>query len=201
VAPSIEILGGYIGANKGLILTTKDGQNFLVCPNTDADYKHQAIKLKSVDIDGNVYIVSGEGVVNLIEGGKIDGYLLINSKGNVGINYQNNGKTLEVTGNLVANADGKANILRKTTVGKNLDMSNSGGYVEIVNSHIKGDANLKAEYIKKDIEIFGITGTCAASDEASKDLTATANDILNGKTALVKGEVIEGTINSIDANT
>lgn len=143
VAPSIEILGGYIGANKGLILTTKDGHNFLLCPSTDTNYKHQAVKLKSVDINGDVYIVSGDGVVNLVNGGKINGDLVIDSKGNVGINYQNNGETLDIKGNVVSKADGKANIIRKSTVGKNLDMSNSGGYVEIVNSHIKGNANLK----------------------------------------------------------
>ena len=143
VAPSIEVIGGYIGATKGLNLVTRDGQNFLVCPNTDANYKHQAVRLKSVDINGNVYIVSGEGVVNLIDGGKIDGDLTVDSKGNVGLNYINNGKTLEVTGNLVSKADGKANILRNAVIGKNLDMSNSGGYVEIVNSNVKGDANLK----------------------------------------------------------
>lgn len=143
VAPTIEIIGGYIGAKKGLNLITKDGQNFLVCPTTDKDYNHKAVKLQSVEIEGDVYVLSGEGVVNILEGGKIVGNLEIDSKGNVGINYENGGKTFEVTKNLISKADGKANILRKGKVGGNLDMSNSGGYVEIVDTNVAGNANLK----------------------------------------------------------
>jgi hypothetical protein len=61
---------------------------------------------------------------------------------------------------------------------------------------IKGDANLKASNIKKDVEIFGITGTLTSGDDDSKDLTATEADILEGKTALVKGSIVTGTIKS-----
>lgn len=143
VAPSVEIVGGYIGATKGLNLITKDGQNFLVCPNTDKNYNHKAVKLQSVEIEGDVYVLSGEGIVNIVEGGKIVGNLEIDSKGNVGLNYNNAGKTFEVTKNLISKADGKANVLRNAKVGGSLDMSNSGGYVEIVDSNIAGNANLK----------------------------------------------------------
>ena len=87
VAPSIEVIGGYIGANKGLNLVTKDGQNFLICPTTSNDYLHKAITLKSINVDGNVYILSGEDVVNIANGGDINGSLDIDSNGNVGLNY------------------------------------------------------------------------------------------------------------------
>ena len=142
VAPTIEILGGYIGATKGLNLITKDGHSFLICPNTSNNIDHKAVRLQTVEVDGNVYILSGEGVVTLVEGGKINGDLAIESKGNVGLNYTSNGKVLEVTGNLTSKADGKANVVRDAEVGGNLDLSNSGGYVEVGNTRIGGNANL-----------------------------------------------------------
>jgi filamentous hemagglutinin family protein len=112
VAPTIEVLGGYIGATKGLNLITKDGHSFLICPKTSDNIDHKAVRLQTVEVDGNVYILSGEGVVTLVEGGKINGDLAIESNGNVGLNYTSNGKILEVTGNLTSKADGKANVVR-----------------------------------------------------------------------------------------
>ena len=143
VAPSIEIAGGYIGANKGLNLITKDGQNYLLAPSSSNNYLHKAVVLKAVNIDGDVYILSGEDVVAIAHGGKIVGDLKVDSKGNVGLNYENAGKVFEVTGNVDAKADGKANILRKGNVGGNLSMSNSGGYVEILSSDVNGNVDLK----------------------------------------------------------
>lgn len=142
VAPTIEVLGGYIGATKGLNLITKDGHSFLICPKTSNNIDHKAVRLKSVEVDGNVYILSGEGVVTIVEGGDIKGDLAIESKGNVGLNYTSNGKVLNVTGNLASKADGKANIVRNATVGGNLDMTNSGGYVEVGNTKITGNTKL-----------------------------------------------------------
>ncbi len=142
IAPSIKIIGGYIGANKGLNLITKDGQNFLVCPTTSNDFNHKAVRLEAVDIQGNVYILSGEDVVTIANGGKIDGDLTIVSDGNIGMNYVNTGKTFEVTGDLDATADGAANVIRNAKVGGNLTMSNAGGFVEIGNVDVKGDAQL-----------------------------------------------------------
>ncbi|MBQ7764201.1 filamentous hemagglutinin N-terminal domain-containing protein [bacterium] len=143
VAPSVELIGGYIGATKGLNLITKDGQNFLICPNTSNDYTHTAVRLKAVEIDGDVYVLSGEDIVTIIEGGKIAGDLNIDSKGNVGINYNNNGKVFEVTGNVTSNADGQANLIRKAKVGGDLKMSNTGGYVEIGTVNVAGNVDLK----------------------------------------------------------
>lgn len=143
IAPSVEIIGGYIGATKGLSLITKDGQNFLLCPKTSTDANHKAVRLQAVEIDGNVYILSGDDIVTVVEGGKIVGDLTISSNGDVGLNYNNNGKALEVTGNLTSNSDGTVNIMRNTKVGGNLNMSNSGGYLEIGNVKVTGNADLK----------------------------------------------------------
>lgn len=65
--------------------------------------------------------------------------------------------------------------------------------------NIPGDTDLVAANIKKDIEIFGITGTYEGTD--TSDATATAADILTGKTAYVNGEKLTGTIPTYGANT
>lgn len=141
-APSVEIIGGYIGATKGLALITKDGQNYLLCPKTTEDASHNAVRLQAVEIEGDVYILSGEGIVSVVEGGKIVGDLTIDSNGNVGLNYVHDGKGFEVTGDLKSTADGRAHVLRNAKVGGNLDMSNSGGFLEIGNVIVGKDAKL-----------------------------------------------------------
>ena len=65
--------------------------------------------------------------------------------------------------------------------------------------NIPGDTDLVASNIKKDIEIFGVTGTYEGTD--TSDATATAADILTGKTAYVNGEKLTGTIPTYGAHT
>lgn len=60
---------------------------------------------------------------------------------------------------------------------------------------IKGDSNLVAANIAEGVSIFGVTGTHSSGIDTS-DATATANDILNNKTAYVDGSKITGNIPS-----
>jgi len=67
--------------------------------------------------------------------------------------------------------------------------SNKYGYDKVT---VNGDENLIAENIKKDVLIFGVVGDNEGIN--TSDATATANDMLVGKTAYVKGQKIEGVI-------
>lgn len=59
---------------------------------------------------------------------------------------------------------------------------------------IPGDINLKASNIKKDVVIYGVTGILDENMNLdTSDATATAEDILEGKTAYVDGTKITGT--------
>lgn len=50
------------------------------------------------------------------------------------------------------------------------------------------------ENIKKNVTIFGVTGTLEEGDVDTTNATATENDIINPKTAYVNGEKITGNI-------
>ena len=63
---------------------------------------------------------------------------------------------------------------------------------------IKGDSNLTAGNIRSGVKIFNVTGSYAGSSSSSgvdtSDATATAANILSGKTAYVNGSKLTGTM-------
>lgn len=57
-----------------------------------------------------------------------------------------------------------------------------------------GEPNLSADYVKNGVQIGNVTGMFTA------DGTAVASDIIEGKTAYIKGEKVSGTIKSVEAS-
>lgn len=175
-APTVKILGGYIGANKGLKLVTANGKDYYLSPTTSSDEYHEAVVLKSVSIDGDVHIVSAQDLINLVDGGTINGNLTIESDGNVALNAgleidpekrsekfvydKNSTPLLTVNGNVKVDNDGKIAYLRKAHVKGNVDMSNSGGFLEISDITADKDVNLTTtvktnEGVKHFIHVVG----------------------------------------------
>ena len=158
-APSVEVISSIIKAGTVKFITA-DGQNYLVCPGTSKDEQHKAVRLESVSIDGNVYIVSGSDLVNLVQGGEIKGNLNIDSDGNVALNYTTDGDRLHVTGDVNVANDGRISYLRNADVDGNVKMSNSGGFLEVKDITTKGNVDLTTtvktnEAVKHFVHVVG----------------------------------------------
>ena len=138
-APSIEIVKGVINAENGLKLVTRNGQDFIAAPSTEDVYTEKGVRLETVSIDGNVYILSGEDVVKIVKGGTINGDLTIDSQGIVALNYENPDKNLlEVKGNLNAKTTGsKAGSITDAETGNYL-----GSMMYLANAKVDGDVNM-----------------------------------------------------------
>ena len=157
-APSIDAVKTAVKAQNGFRLVTQDGQNYLVAPTTSNDTQHTAVRMESVSVDGDVYIVSGKDLVKTVNGGDFKGNLNVKTDGNIALNYVDDqagvdaqGKTihdgnhhqLHIGKNAKIETDGRISYLRNAKVDGNLDMSNSGGFLEVGNINVGGDANLK----------------------------------------------------------
>ena len=160
VAPSIDVVESALGGATGVKFTTANGQDYLVNPTLGQNINHSAVRLQSVEIDGNVYIASDKDIVKIVEGGTINGDLNVQSEGTVALNFANklvrddngnvvngvydkeNGEALTVTGNVDVTNAGRYTYLRDASVGGNLSMANSGGSVEIRDVNVTGNADL-----------------------------------------------------------
>ena len=143
-APNIDIANSVLKATgtNGLKLVTKDGQNYLLCPTASGNVNHIGVSLDAVQVDGKLYILAGKDIIKILNGGTVNGDLVVESSGGVGLNYAHNEKNLHVKGDTNVNTSGEFAYLRNVTVDKNLNVTNEGGYVEIARTHVKGNATL-----------------------------------------------------------
>ncbi len=73
----------------------------------------------------------------------INGDLNVETKGNTFVNYHRTAdERLAVKGDANVKSSGQWSFVRNTDVDGNLTMSNDGGFVDVGNANIKGDANL-----------------------------------------------------------
>lgn len=101
------------------------------------------------------------------------------------------GKTAYVNGSKVTGSI--PSVEAATITPGTLDQTiNAGQYVAGAQT-IKGEPNLLAENIKNGVSIFGVSGTYQPSGIDTSDATATADQILEGATAYVKGQKVTGT--------
>ena len=142
LAPSVNVIGGEVSANDGFKLITANGQDYLTNKNTNVK---DAVKLEAVNIDGDVYIIADKGIIKTVNGGEIKGKLDVQGDDIIALNYVNNGNKLVVNGDTKVDGNGQMMYARNAEFKKNLDMKNTGGFVEIKDVKVAGNANLTTE--------------------------------------------------------
>ena len=140
LAPAIDVAKTSVIAQNGFKLITENGQDYLSTGNLAAD---KGVRLETVNIDGDVYVIADKGVVKTVGGGEIKGNLNIKSDDSVALNYVDNGKALHVTGDVEVDGNGVLMYARNTKVDGNLNMTNGGGFLEVGNVQVGKDMNLK----------------------------------------------------------
>lgn len=169
MSPSINAVKSAIRADKGVKLITANGQDYLVAPAAGTTIKDAGVRMETIEVNGNVYVLSGKDVVKVVNGGTINGDLTVESKGIVALNYVNDAnKKLTVKGDLKVNSTGDMNpnnkgnfmYLRNANVDGNVDMSNSGGFLEVGNLNAGGDVKLTTtqganSHVKHFVHVIG----------------------------------------------
>ena len=152
LAPTLNVVKSAFKAKNGagdVHFTTTNGQDYFItkasgCNSNckDTYTETQAQRLEAIQVDGNVYIVSDKGVVKTVTGGQINGNLNVNTDGSVSLNFADNGKVLDVAGDVNVKGNGTLMYARNTRVGGNLNMENGGGFLEVGNVQVGKDMNL-----------------------------------------------------------
>ena len=141
VAPGIDAASSVIAA-KNVKLVTANGQDYLALGKPALDTNDRVTHLKAMEINGNLYITNDVGAVEISEGGTINGSLNVNTKGDVVLNKNTDGKRLAINGNADINGNGAQMYLRNADVDGNLNMKNGGGFLDVGNIHVTKNANL-----------------------------------------------------------
>lgn len=154
-ASAIHAINSVItpGVGKAFKLSTIDGQNF-TANNINTKDLTKGIKLKSVSVNGDLYITTEDGLVEIVDGGTVKGDLNVKTPGavyggkavkggNVKLNVENTAKkVLDVDGDIKVVSNSKKVYLHNAKSGGNINMGNVGGSLEVVNITSGGNVNL-----------------------------------------------------------
>jgi hypothetical protein len=162
------------GANPTLAWGTLAAKPVIKSNKSAAVFKKDSVYTVRYSTAAQSFILQGEGG----GGSAVPGDLLVNKTATVDIG--------DITGTM-PDRSGDTAALSNTVSGTTLKLLASDGYRDGVNDYVTiSDPDFIAGNIRYGKEVFGITGTVGG--------TATASDILSGKTAAVNGGDTTGTM-------
>ena len=141
LAPQIHAANSSIQANT-LKLITANGQDYLNVGENTPTANRSVTTLKAMSIDGDVVIANAVGATQITDGGTINGDLKAVSGGYAWYNRENSGNKLVINGDVDLLADSEHLFLRNADVDGNLKMTNRGGFVDMGDVNVTGNADL-----------------------------------------------------------
>lgn len=152
-ASAISAINSVIKPGAAFKLSTIDGQNFTASA-LESKGITKGVKLQSVSVNGDLYITTADGLVEIIDGGQVDGNLTVKTPGavydgkavkggDVKLNVTNTAKNkLTVGKDITVVSNSKKVFVHNTEAGGKLNVGNVGGSLEVVNIKTGGDVNL-----------------------------------------------------------
>ena len=192
LAPSINVVEGTIKTGSGMKLITQNGQDYLSTGNLNSS---KGVRLETVNVDGDVYVIADKGIVKTVGGGKINGNLNIKSDDSVALNYVANGKALHVTGDVDVDGNGVMMYARNTKVDGNLNMTNGGGFLEVGNVQVGKDMNLKTVAKSENPQGYKHFVHVIGKNKVGGNLTINSeNNIHIGNYKFEEGQLLDGNL-------
>ena len=140
-APKIVGTNSNVNVGNTFKLVTADGYDYLLA-GIDKPAQNKGVTiLKAMNINGNIEITNDVGALLITDGTNINGNLDA-EVGGIAQVLGSDTQKVTVTGNANLKGHGTEVMFRDGEVNGNLKMSNDGGFVEIKNMNIHGNADL-----------------------------------------------------------
>ena len=192
LAPSINVARGTVKTKDGMKLITENGQDYL---STGNEASTKGVRLETVNIDGNVYVISDKGIVKTVGGGDIKGNLNVKSDDSVALNYVDNGKVLHVTGDVDVDGNGVLMYARNTKVDGNLNMTNGGGFLEVGNVQVGKDMNLTTVAKSENAQGYKHFTHVVGNNKVGGNATINSKDNIHiGNYKIEEGKLLDGSL-------
>lgn len=192
LAPSINVARGTVKTKDGMKLITENGQDYL---STGNESSTKGVRLETVNIDGNVYVISDKGIVKTVGGGDIKGNLNVKSDDSVALNYVDNGKVLHVTGDVDVDGNGVLMYARNTKVDGNLNMTNGGGFLEVGNVQVGKDMNLTTVAKSENAQGYKHFTHVVGNNKVGGNATINSKDNIHiGNYKIEEGKLLDGSL-------